>query len=66
MDPCPEFQGLVICAPYVGIVPYAGVDCPKMGFPQDGKAVDDKLLLPNISFQKNGVKPTIILCTGVP
>jgi hypothetical protein len=66
MDPCPEFQGPAICAPDVGIVPCARVDCPKMGVPLDGKAVDAKVLLPNVSFQTNGDEPTSILCTGVP
>jgi hypothetical protein len=39
-DPCPEFQGPGICAPSAGIVPCAGVDCPKIGVPPDGKAAD--------------------------
>jgi hypothetical protein len=66
MDPCPEFQGPGICALDAGIVPYAGVDCPKMGVPPDGKAVDAKVVLPNVTFQTNGDKPTGIVCTGVP
>ena len=66
MDPCPEFQGPAICAPGAGIVPCAGVDCPKMGVPLDGKVVDAKVLLPNVPFQTNGVEPTGILCVGVP
>jgi hypothetical protein len=66
MDPCPEFQGIAICAPCTGIVPCTGVDCQKMGFPPDGKAVDEKVLLTNVPFQTNSVEPTDILCTGVP
>jgi hypothetical protein len=66
MDPCPEFQGLGICAPDARIVPCAGVDCPKMGVPPDGKAVDAKVLLPNIPFQTNADKPTDRVCAGVP
>jgi hypothetical protein len=61
---CPEFQGPTMCAPCVGIVPCAGVDCPKMGLPPYGKATDEKVFLPNVSFQENGVKPTSILCAG--
>jgi hypothetical protein len=66
MDPCPEFQGPAKCAPVVGIVPCVGVHCPKMGLPPDGKVVDEKVLLPNVLFQENGVEPTSILCVGVP
>ena len=44
-DPCPEFQGPAICAPGAGIVPCAGVDCPKMGVPPDGKVVDAKVVI---------------------
>jgi hypothetical protein len=66
MDPCSEFQGPAICAPSAGIVPYTRVDCPKMGVPPDEKAVDAKVLLPNISFQTNGDEPTGIVCVGVP
>jgi hypothetical protein len=66
MDPCPEFQGPTICAPGAGIVPCVGVDCPKMGVPPDGKVVDVKVLLANISFQTNGDEPTGIVCAGVP
>jgi hypothetical protein len=66
MDPCPKFQGPAMCAPCTGIVPCAGVDCPKMGFPPDGDAADEKVLLPNVSFQENGVEPTVILFTGGP
>jgi hypothetical protein len=66
MDPCAEFQGPSICAPDAGIVPCAGVDCPKMGVPPDGKAVDAKVLLPNIPFQTNGDKPTDRVYAGVP
>jgi hypothetical protein len=66
MDPCPEFQGPSICAPGAGIVPCARVDCPKMGVPPDGKAVDVKVLLPNVSFQTNSDKPIDIVCAGVP
>jgi hypothetical protein len=50
-----------MCAPCVGIVPYAGVDCPKMGLPPVRKEADEKVLLPNIMFQENGVEPTGIL-----
>ena len=66
MDPCPEFQGPAICAPCTGIVPCAGVDCPKMGLPPDGKATNEKVLLPNVSFQENDVEPTGIQCEGGP
>jgi hypothetical protein len=66
MVPCPNFQGPGICAPDVGIVPCAGVDCPKMGVPPDEKAVDAKVLLPNVPFQTNGDKPTDKVCVGVP
>ena len=66
MDPFPEFQGPSICAPSTGIVPCNRVDCPKMGVPPDGKAVDAKVLLPNVSFQTNGNEPIDILCAGVP
>jgi hypothetical protein len=66
MDPCPEFQAPAMCAPCVGIVPCAGVDCPKMGVPPDGKEVYEKVLLPNVPFQTNGDKPTGIVCAGVP
>jgi hypothetical protein len=66
MDPCPEFQGPGICAPSTGIVPYAEVDCPKMGVPPYGKAVDANVLLPNVSFQTNGDEPTGRVCVGVP
>jgi hypothetical protein len=60
MDPCPEFQGPAMCAPC------AGVDCPKMGLPPDGKETDEKVLLPNVPFQENGVEPIDILCKGGP
>jgi hypothetical protein len=66
MDPCPEFQGPAMCAPCARIVPYTEVDCPKMGFPLDGKMTDEKVLLPNVLFQENGVEPTGILCEGGP
>jgi hypothetical protein len=66
MDPCPEFQGLGMCAPCAGIVPCTGVDCPKMGLPPDENAADESVLLLNISFQENYVEPTGILCAGVP
>jgi hypothetical protein len=66
MDPCPEFQGPTMCAPCAGIVPCVGVDCPKMGFPPDVKVVDEKVLLPKVLFQENGVEPTNILCEGSP
>ena len=66
MDPCPEFQGPGICAPGAGIVPCAGVDCPNMVVTPDGKAMDAKVLLPNVPFQTNGDKPTSIVCAGVP
>jgi hypothetical protein len=55
-----------MCAPYTGIVPCVGVDCPKMGLPPDGKVTDEKVLLPNVPFQENGVEPTGILCEGGP
>jgi hypothetical protein len=66
MDPCLQFQGPSICAPSAGIVPCAGVDCPKMGVSPDRKEMDAKVLLPNVSFQTNGDEPTNIVCTGVP
>jgi hypothetical protein len=66
MAPCPEFQGPGICAPGAGIVPCTRVDCPKMGVPPYGKALDAKVLLPNITFQTNGDEPTSIVCVGVP
>jgi hypothetical protein len=66
MDPCPEFQGPGFFSPSAGIVPCAGVDCPKMGAPPDGKAMDAKLLLPNVPFQTNGDEPTDKVCVGVP
>jgi hypothetical protein len=66
MDPCPKFQGPAICSPGAGIVPCAGVDCPKMGVRPDGKAEDAKVLLPNVPFQTNGDEPTGILCASVP
>jgi hypothetical protein len=50
MDPCPEFQGPSRFTPYAGIVPCAGVDCPKMWFPPVGKEADEKVLLPNVPF----------------
>jgi hypothetical protein len=48
--PCPEFQGPARFSPYAGIVPCTGLDCPKMGLPPVEKEVDEKVLLPNISF----------------
>jgi len=66
MDPFPELHGPARFAPCVGIVPCTGVDCPKMGLPLVRKAVDEKMLLPNVSFKENGVKPTSILCEGGP
>jgi hypothetical protein len=66
MDPCPKFQGPTICVPCAGIVPCTGVVFPKMGLPPNGKEVDEKVFLPNVSFQENGVEPTAILCIGVP
>jgi hypothetical protein len=66
MDPCPEFQGPAICAPGTGIVPCARVDYPKMGVPPDGKAVDAKVLLPNVRFQTNSDEPTDRVCASVP
>jgi hypothetical protein len=66
MDPFPEFQGPAICSPGAGIVPCVGVDYPKMGVPPDRKAVDVKVLLPNVPFQTNGDKTTGIVCAGVP
>jgi hypothetical protein len=65
-DPFPEFQGPVMCAPCAGIVPYAEVDCPKMGLPPVGKVAGEKVLLPNVLFQENDVEPTGILCEGGP
>jgi hypothetical protein len=65
MNPCPEFQGPVICALGAGIVPCSRVDCPKMGMPPDGKAVDVKVLLPNVPFQTNSDELTHIVCIGV-
>jgi hypothetical protein len=53
-----------MCAPCTGIVPCAGVDCPKLGLPPEGKVADEKVFLPNVSFQENGVEPTNILCIG--
>jgi hypothetical protein len=66
MDPCPEFQSPARFSPCAGIVPCLGVDCPKIGLPLVGKAVDEKVLLPNVMFQENGVEPTGILCEGGP
>jgi hypothetical protein len=65
-DPCPEFQGPARFPPYAGIVPCIGVDCPKMGLPPIGKMTDEKVLLLNVLFKENGVKPTDILCKGGP
>ena len=65
-NPCPEFQGSAICAPSTGIVPCTRVDYPIMGLPPDRKVVDEKVLLPNVPFETNGVEPTGILCAGVP
>jgi hypothetical protein len=50
-----------MCAPCARIVPCAGVDCPKMGLPPVKKVTDEKVLLPNVLFQGNGVEPTGIL-----
>jgi hypothetical protein len=47
-----------MCPSDAGIVPCAGVDCPNMGVPPYGKAVDAKVLLPNVPFQTNGDEPT--------
>jgi hypothetical protein len=71
MDPCPEFQApgaeeVPGCAPCVGIVPYIGIDCPKLGLPPVGKVADDKFLLPNAPNKENSVEPTSILCAGGP
>jgi hypothetical protein len=66
MDPCPKFQGTGNFSPYAGIVPCLGVDCPKMGLPPTEKAIDEKVLLPNVPFQENSVEPTSILCEGGP
>jgi hypothetical protein len=66
IEVCPGFQGPGICAPGAGIVPCAGVDYPKMGVPLDGKAVDAKVVLPNVPFQTNGDEPIDIVCAGVP
>jgi hypothetical protein len=65
-NPCLEFQGPARFSPCVGIVPYIGVDCPKMGFPPVEKAADEKVLLPNVLFKENNVEPTDILCEGGP
>jgi hypothetical protein len=65
-DPCPKFQGLARFSPCAGIIPYLGVDCPKMGLPPAGKEAEEKVLLPNVPFQENGVEPTDILCEGGP
>jgi hypothetical protein len=66
MDPCLEFQGPGICAPGTGIVPWAGVVCPKIGVPPDGKVADEKVLVPNAPFQTNDDKPTDGVCASVP
>jgi hypothetical protein len=66
MDPCPHFQGPGICAPGAGIVPSTRVDCPKMGVPPDGRAVDAKVLLPNVPFQTNGDEPIDRVCAVIP
>jgi hypothetical protein len=71
MNPCQEFQGpdakeVHGYAPYVGIVPYIGIGCLKLGFPPVEKAVDEKALLPNAPNKENGVKPIGILCKGGP
>jgi hypothetical protein len=66
MDTCPEFHGPARFAPCAGIVPCTGVDCPKMGLPQVGKATDEKVFLPNVMFKENGVEPIGILCKGGP
>jgi hypothetical protein len=71
MDPYPEFQGLDAeevpgFSPCARIVPCIGIDCPKLGLPPVGKAVDEKALLPNISAKENGVEPTDMLCKGGP
>jgi hypothetical protein len=65
-NPCLEFQGPAMCAPYAEIVPCTRVDCPKMGLPPVGKEADENVLLPNVLFQENGVEPTSILCEGGP
>jgi hypothetical protein len=52
--------------PDARIVPCVGVDYPKMGVPPDRKAVDAKVLLPNVLFQTNGYEPTGIVCASVP
>jgi hypothetical protein len=65
-DTYPEFQGPARFSPCAGIVPCIGVDCPKMGLPPVEKAADEKVLLPNVPFKENGVKPTGILCEGGP
>ena len=51
MDPYLEFQGPARFSPCARIVPCIGVDCPKMGFPPVRKVVDEKMLLPNVSFK---------------
>jgi hypothetical protein len=50
MDPFPEFQGPTRFSPCAGIVPCTVVDFPKMGLPPVGKVVDEKVLLPKVSF----------------
>jgi hypothetical protein len=55
-----------MCAPCIGIVPCAEVDCPKMGLPLVRKVVNETVLLPNVSFQENSVERTSILCEGGP
>jgi hypothetical protein len=66
MDPCPKFQGPARFSHCAGIVPCTGVDYPKMGLPPVRKATDEKVLLPSVPFQENGVEPTNILFEGGP
>jgi hypothetical protein len=66
LDPCPEFQGPGICAPNTGIVPCAGLDCPKIGVPPDGKALSVRVLLPTAPFQENDDEPTDKVYAGCP
>jgi hypothetical protein len=66
LDPRPEFQGPGMFAPSVGIVPCAGLDCPKIGVPPDGKALGVRVLLPTAPFQENGDGPTDKVCAGCP
>jgi hypothetical protein len=71
MDHCPKFQGLDAeevprFSPCAGIIPYIGIDCPKLGLPPVGKATEEKALLPNVLSKEGSVKPTSMLCEGGP